>query len=102
MSKEYSGVLEAQSETGTEGIIWCLYTGDFTKREWSYENLVVIEPGDYLKILNYTRKILWEGVVKYSRTSFSKVVGEDKTISPERWAKFFFNQHSAILIKKNE
>ncbi len=93
--KEYSGILEVE-ETASGSKFW-LYHGDFTKKEWSREFLIPVETGDYLIILNYTRKILWKSQVKLQDSK----QGWDMPISYERWEKFFFKQFSAILIKND-
>lgn len=53
------GILLGWSETGTEGVIWCLYEDGFT----GYEGLRVLKDGDRLTVRNPDDSVLWEGEV---------------------------------------
>jgi hypothetical protein len=96
------GILDPFCETGTEGIIWCLYHGDFTEDQWDLKYQTQIKVGDHLKILGSNKDILWEGIVKYDRTCFENHVGFDDTIDFEIWMQYFDNQNLAILTKNYE
>lgn len=85
MNKEYFGILEPRLEDNK--IIFSLYTGDWTKKEWNYQYLVEIEVKNYLKIISKDRKILWSGEIKN--------LAQIKSLE-----NFFNNQYFAILIKK--
>src|SRR5580693_2883367 len=97
---EYFGILEAQEiNYDPKNVNFKLYIGDFTKRFWNADLLIPINLGDTLKILSYNRKIVFSGIVKYSEIKNGKILGEDKSISPEHFLKFFHNQYLGILIK---
>jgi len=102
--QEIFGLLHAWFETGTEGTWFTIYTGDFTVKDWKYENMTIVKSGDHLKILNKycLYEILWEGVVAYHPTNYDTWVGKDNTITKEDWYKYFNDGYFGVLIRDIE
>lgn len=98
------GLLYAWSETGTEGIYWSIQS-DYKEKQCSYDNLFVLENGDYLKVFD-ENKLVWEGVIDYDYEVGWKPYprnpdygqqcvcgmwchGIQKGVEPEIWAEWF-------------
>lgn len=118
----YEGIVEAFSESGTEGIIWCLIKGTRpSDQAWAYEDLIHLENGDHLTIYDkeifekssgQERVIVWEGTIDFELTSHQEsnglgytgqailglwCHGLQKTRCPEQWALYFFRNYPATL-----
>ena len=111
------GKLYAWAETGTEGFIWVLEEEGFT----SYAAIRTVEEGDFLEIYDKDgENIVWSGEIVIDRkTNYRPYpknpefgqqevlgcwvhwlpAGEDDL---ETWAKYFFDEHPATLVKKVE
>lgn len=110
------GVLEPFSETGTEGICWCVWeTGTPL-----YTGLNLLEAGDYLTIFDPIIKntVLWEGVIELDYTinlipiptnpDHNKqavdgwwVNGLQTGVDPNVWFAWFVRHCPAELVKNN-
>lgn len=76
---------------------------------WSYKGHHILKDGDYLNIYskdNY-KQLVWSGKIKLKyHPSFTKDVfgfwvhSDQKGQDREVWAKWFFEEYSAVLIKK--
>lgn len=99
------GVTHAFCETGTEGVIWSLQDErHISNGQWSYAGLNCLEDGDFLKVFNdVARKVvLWEGEIKlkYPGTlEYNR--GIQDGVDERSWAKMFFDEKPAMLIKKD-
>lgn len=102
--KRYLGRLEPFSETGTEGMCWML----FEDGKFSYDALVNIDNGDYLKIYYPEGAVAFRGIVDQDHqvgwTEFPQNPGHGKPSAlgcwihwtqrgwdPDAWASLFFN-----------
>jgi len=108
------GKLEAFSETGTEGIIWCVIDDALS----GWDKLNCLKDGDHLTILDPdTKSVVWEGKIhlEYERNitpsgynpNYKKqaihgmwVNGIQDNVLPELWANWFFKEYPVILNKK--
>ncbi|TAL27243.1 MAG: hypothetical protein EPN97_17850 [Alphaproteobacteria bacterium] len=100
------GVAHAFCETGTEGVIWSLQDEKHISpdgKQWSYDGLNCLEDGDFLRVFNDAARkdVLWEGEIKlkYPGTlEYNR--GVQDGVDERSWAKMFFDEKPAILIKK--
>ena len=116
--KPIHGVLLLHSETGTEGGYWAFQDKRFITPakpgeghdQWSYQGLHILEDGDKLTIYSDEKKssILWEGVIQlkslglFNESAFGWWIHSDqKEIDRKTWAKWFFEERPAQLIKIN-
>lgn len=104
-------------ETGTEGVMWSVYENG----KQGYDGLNVIKTGDKLTIYDKGERgretVLWEGVVeleferRYRSYPMNPANGQqevfgmwvhgfEKTLDPEVWAKYFFDEHEMTLVPK--
>lgn len=89
------GFLEAFFETGTEGVIWCLYISK--DMDWeaprAYENLHVVKSGETLTIWDIDKKVLFNGVVDLDfsvKTAGNYYVnGVQRGVNSEDWLNWF-------------
>lgn len=105
------GVLDAFSETGTEGVLWAIIDNDKT----GYEALNILRNGDYLFVEDGNGNIEWEGKVQLEYESNEQpypnnpaygqqailgywVHGLHVSVDPEKWAKWFLESRPAIVI----
>lgn len=113
----YEGIGENWSETGTEGIIWCvLKNTKETDKSWSYDNLVPLQDNDYLIIFDKidSTKIVWEGSIKFETNSHQETNdygftgqavfnmwchGLQDTPDKEQWALYFFKHYPMRLTR---
>ncbi|MEZ0225833.1 MAG: hypothetical protein ACAH83_14860 [Alphaproteobacteria bacterium] len=99
------GVTHAFCETGTEGVIWSLQDEKhISNGQWSYAGLNCLEDGDFLKVFNDAARkdVLWEGEIKlkYPGTlEYNR--GIQDGVDERNWAKMFFDEKPAMLIKKD-
>lgn len=99
------GVAHAFCETGTEGVIWSLQDEKYISGgQWSYDGLNCLEDGDFLKVFNDAARkdVLWEGEIKlkYPGTlEYNR--GIQDGVDERNWAKMFFDEKPAMLIKKD-
>jgi hypothetical protein len=63
--KIFKGVLDWWFETGTEGVVWILQEDGKT----GYSGLVVIKPGDYLKVFRADGSVIFEGGITLDITT---------------------------------
>ena len=77
---------------------------------WSYEGLHILKNGDKLKIFDPVEKsIIWDGIIDLKQynlfTEYTAngcfIRADQKNISREKWANYFFNKYPAQL-RKNE
>ena len=109
------GRLEAFWETGTEGVIWSIYEDGKT----GYDGLNTVESGDLLTVFNDASKkqVLWQGEVNleyeqnYRPYPMNPAYGQQEVLGywvhglqdgmpPETWARMFFEEKPATLVKK--
>jgi hypothetical protein len=116
----YKGIGEAFSETGTEGIIWCVLKDTSSEDEhFSYENLVPIENGDDLTIFDKIdrNKIVWHSTVAFETESHQETNdygftgqaifnmwchGLQKTEDQEQWAEYFLKNYPMTLRREDQ
>ena len=76
---------------------------------WSYEGLHILKDGDYLRVFSKENpnEIIWEGEIQLrQRTSFDenvfgwRVHSKPTNVDPEKWARWFLNEHPAKFTKK--
>ncbi|MBI1215137.1 MAG: hypothetical protein GC185_04870 [Alphaproteobacteria bacterium] len=108
------GRLEAFSEQGTEGTIWCFYEDGKT----GYDALFPLEKGDVLRVFNDAARKdeVWKGVIDFDYEVAKKpffgghvqrvenigtVHGVQKREDPENWAQMFIDEKPAILILRD-
>ena len=106
--------LEAFYETGTEGIIWSVYI-----ENQGYDGLYGLENGDELTVYTSDRReIIWKGIINLEferlyqpyptnpqygqQLIFNRWVhGFQVGLDPYIWAKWFFSELPAALIRNN-
>lgn len=85
--------------------IWQLVSPE----NWSYDGLHILEDGDCLIIYDKENQntIIWEGLIRlkqfeaFTESAYGLWIHADQEgIDREVWAKWFFDQHPACLIKK--
>jgi len=108
------GKLDPFCETGTEGVVWCLYEDGKT----GYDGLHLLMDNDYLAILdpNDNTKVIWEGHISLEYSTNCQphplnpnymfqiidgqgVKGIQVDIEPSVWFEWFQKQYPAELIK---
>lgn len=105
------GSLEAWSETGSEGVHWCVHRDDSV----NYEGLYELHDGDHLIIYERCReRIIWQGEIELEYASHVKsdtpiyegkkqcvlgywVNGLQRGVDAEAWARWFFDGLPAVL-----
>lgn len=112
-----SGILDPFFETGTEGVIWSIYDPRCALGE-PYEGLHDLKNGDHLTV--YERDgitVRWKGTIKleYKRNwrpypmnpQYGQqevlgfwVHGLQEDLSPEDWARMFFDKLPAVLRRR--
>lgn len=116
------GVLDAFFETGTEGVIWSVYDESRNDENGyrSYDGLHCLEKGDILTVFNdkARKDVLWRGTVdlefktnwhSYNNPHYPDagqqavlgfwVNGLQRGMAPEDWAKMFFDEKPARLVR---
>lgn len=110
------GELHLYSETGSEGGWWAIQDENYIfedkkSREinWSYDGLIFLKEGDYLKIFKSDDSVYWEGELHFeiekcsTENSFGFWIHADQAgISRSFWATPFLKGYKAeLLVKTN-
>lgn len=105
-----SGRLEPFFETGTEGVIWSVNDPSMP----GYDGLWPLYNGDHLRIIGVHDETVWAGTIEFEyernwqRFPYNPshgqqavndfwVHGLERTLAPETWAAYFFEQYRAEL-----
>lgn len=98
-----TGILEAFSETGTEGMIWMVYNNcpAFYSEANNYDRLVDISEGDRLTVYDIDGSIFWSGEIKFSKNSTRFSHWFQEGFTEEEWAEMFQLQPKCVLEKSN-
>jgi len=102
--KNIKGFLEAFFETGTEGIIWCIYEtkSKTCPKQHGYEGLYVLKSGDKLTAWSKDKMVKYEGVIDldFSVRVISPywVHGSQKGLKPELWLEMFEQEYAAKVV----
>lgn len=109
------GTLIGFFESGSDGVLWSIYDNNST----GYESLNILKDGDYLFVEDGNKGIEWEGYIKLEYIRFATlrggannmlpyfqqqvagywVHGLQDGVDPEVWARWFFEERSAVIIK---
>jgi hypothetical protein len=111
------GVIFAWMEQGMEGTVWAFQderhvaVDENGEPKWSYSGLHVLENGDHLIVFDIDGSIRWQGVVdldmqvgrdpKHGMQTIrgTSVLGVQRGIAPETWARMFLDEPQVRLIK---
>ena len=118
------GTLHLWSETGTEGGYWALqderhivsgcscpmgYPPNQPHSHWSYDGLIVLKDGDYLKIFAPDGSVYWEGPISlkpypvFTEDANSFWIHADQNgLDRTFWALPFFKEYRGELTRQKE
>ncbi len=115
-TSELKGVCHFYAEEGSEGGLWAFQDKNFIEKpstkfprgEWSYDGLRILSSGDHLTVFDpeHANLIIWQGIVSleiyplFTETVDDVWIHSEQIGTPRKvWAKWFFDQYPAILVK---